>query len=284
MYKVLSIDGGGIWGIGVAKYMYNYEIQTGKKFGEQFVAFAGTSTGAIIAALLSEGYSGTEIYDLYKTMATQIFKPQPWYNKLNPYAPKYTNKDYIKILKSKLKGNMSDFVKPTFITAASSTGEQEKVFDKGDVDMPKWKAVLASSAAPTFFDPVDGHWMDGGLFANNPADCLQSGLVSSIYNGNYRMLSFGTGGTDTGKSVKNMNIVSWATYLLGGWLAKAGEASSYRVKKNIGESNFLRIKPILIKDYSMDDLAHIPEMEKVWDDAFDETFINVKMFLEGQYK
>jgi len=281
-FRVLSIDGGGVWGIGVAKFIAEYECRTGKKFCDQFHAFAGTSTGAIIAALLAEGRSGIEIYDLYKKESKNIFKKQPWYKKLNPFEPKYDNTSYIKILKRELNGNMGDYSKPVFITASKSIGEQEKVFDRGDETFPKWKAVQCSSAAPTYFDPVDNVYMDGGLWANNPCDCLQAGLVDSEINGNYKMLSFATGGNNIGKKVGKMNIATWAIYLINNWLAKSGEGASYRVKKNIGSENFLRVKPLVMndEDYPLDAVDKMQNIEDIWMREFDISFGMVKYFIE----
>lgn len=283
--NVLSIDGGGVWGIGVAKYLSNIEMETGKKINDSFAAFSGTSTGAIIAALLNEGYSATEIYRLYDENLTKIFKSQPWYNKLNPYKPKYVN-DYLKkMLQQKLKGNMSDFDKPIFIPVSCSKGTTQKVFDLGDNDMPKWKAVLASASAPTYFEPVDGMYMDGGLWANNPADVLQAGLVSSSLNGKYRMVSICSSGDDNkDKNVSKMNLLSWGKYLISDWLTGSGEGSSYRTKKNIGEENFLRIKPKTKNlNIDLDDVNKSNKIVEVWDNEYNLTKDKLKKFI-GVYR
>ena len=103
-----------------------------------------------------------------------------------------------------MKGNMSDFKVPIFIPATSSMGfVKEKIFDRGDKDFPKWKAVLASTSAPTYFYPVDQRWMDGGIFANNPSDCLEAGLCGTELQGKFRVLSFATGGEMVDKVLKN---------------------------------------------------------------------------------
>ena len=62
----ISVEGGGALGIGPLAFMCRLEQDLGKKLGDLTSAFAGTSTGSIIAAGLSEGYSAHDLYDLYK--------------------------------------------------------------------------------------------------------------------------------------------------------------------------------------------------------------------------
>lgn len=282
-YNVLSVDGGGALGKGVALWMMNYEQVTGKKFGTLFLAFAGTSTGAIIVAMLNDGYSAHDIYELYDKHLHKIFKKRWLWNPLA--CPTYDNTELKELLQDKLKGNMSDFKSPMFIPVTKSTGfVKEKVFDLGDTDMPKWKAVLASTSAPTYFYPVDKTYMDGGIWANAPHACLQAGLVNSEYDKNYRLLSFATGGEMMDKVLSNgMGVVDWAKYLTGGWITGAGEGASYQTYKNIGIDNFERIFPDYGKEVKMDDLDAMGFVERVWNDTFKETYGQTKAFLEGNY-
>lgn len=282
-YNTLSIDGGGMMGKGVALYCMQYEQLTGKKFGSNFKAFAGTSTGAIVAAMLAEGYSAHEIYELYDKHIEKIFKKRYLWNPLA--CPTYDNTELKELLKDKLYGNMSDFSVPIFITATSSKGfVKEKIFDRGDSLMPKWKAVLASTSAPTFFYPVDRQWMDGGVHANNPSDCLEAGLVGTELEGKFRVLSFATAGEMMDRDLSpNMGVVDWAKYITGGWVTGAGEASSYRCYKHIGLENFERIFPAYDREVKMDNLDDLGFVEKVWDKTFTSTFYQTKGFLEGNY-
>ena len=281
MYNVLSIDGGGVYGLGVARFILEYEKLTGQKFADKFKAFSGTSTGSIIAAMLCEGFTGEQIYTLYKENLKKIFSA-PWYYKINPFVPKYDNTYLANLLRNNLHGNMNEFTKPIFIPVSCSLGDQEKIFDKGDCDFPKWKAVLCSTSAPTYFHPIDNMYMDGGLFLNNPCAALQAGLIGTELDKNYRMLSLGTGGSTIGRLLNpNMTLVDWGKYILNEWVAKAGESSSYMVKKNIGDSNFMRLKPILTDatNYGMDDLTKLDEIENIWLNIFNESIVNLNSFI-----
>lgn len=281
MYNVLSIDGGGVWGLGVARFILEYEKCTGQKFADKFEAFSGTSTGAVIAALLCEGFTGEQIYKLYKDNLKHIFSA-PWYYKINPFVPKYDNTYLANLLRDNLHGNISEFTKPIFIPVSCSFGDQEKVFDRGDLNFSKWKAVLCSTSAPSRFYPIDNMYMDGGLFLNNPCAALQAGLVGTELDKNYRMLSLGTGGSTIGRKLDpNMTIIGWGKYLATEWLAKAGESGSYIVKKNIGAHNFMRLKPILTDatNYSMDNVSKMDDIENIWLDVFNESIERLNTFI-----
>lgn len=57
VYQGLCIDGGGILGVGAARALMEFEQESGKPIIEQFDYIAGTSTGAILAVLLSLGFT-----------------------------------------------------------------------------------------------------------------------------------------------------------------------------------------------------------------------------------
>ena len=76
MFKILSIDGGGIKGIAPASFLANIEERTGKKIIDYFDLIVGTSTGGIIALGLGLGFSAREILSLYIDNGEKIFKKQ----------------------------------------------------------------------------------------------------------------------------------------------------------------------------------------------------------------
>ena len=279
----ISVDGGGILGIGPLLFMTKIEQKTGKKISDLAVGFAGTSTGAIITALLAEGYSAHDIYELYKTKAKDIFDRYPWYKRIRPNLPKYNNEKYIKILKDKLKGNMSDFKKPIFIPSCRTDSiNPEKIFDNGDTDIPKWFAVQASSAAPTYFSPAGEkkNYIDGGLFFNNPTAVLQAGMMNTEYGNKIKILSFGTGMKNPSSSTTgDKNLIQWASYLVDDWMVKSGESSTYIAKKNIGSENIIRLAPITSKNFGLDAIDRMDEMEAIWEDYFEQTWDQVKNFI-----
>ena len=72
-FKVLAVDGGGIWGVIPALILAAIEEQTKQPIGDFFDLIAGTSTGGIIAIGLGMGMRASEILDLYVEQGPIIF-------------------------------------------------------------------------------------------------------------------------------------------------------------------------------------------------------------------
>src|SRR3546814_7956238 len=79
LFKILSLDGGGIKGIYSAQFLARceQELTTGKPLASYFDMIAGTSTGGIIALGLALGYSTSDILDFYTNDGRRIFPPLP---------------------------------------------------------------------------------------------------------------------------------------------------------------------------------------------------------------
>uniref|UniRef100_A0A8R1HYL3 phospholipase A2 n=1 Tax=Caenorhabditis japonica TaxID=281687 RepID=A0A8R1HYL3_CAEJA len=84
-------------------------------------------------------------------------------------------------------------------------------------DDPQWSAakiVRASSAAPSFFPPVDGKYMDGGLISNNPTldiltDCQRIRFANPQGPRNRIIVSIGTGALE--KKIQNLEMAAPTT-------------------------------------------------------------------------
>lgn len=269
-YLGLSINGGGALGIGPLAFMCRLEQDIGKKLGDLAVAFAGTSTGAIIAGGLNEGYSAHELYDLYRGNLKKIFTKYPWYKRLTTTCPTYDHTYLKKLLEEKFPGAISDWKKPIFIPTTHANGKSvEKVWDLGDTGVKKALCILTSTAAPTYFDGVysgKDFYLDGGLWKNSPIDVLNAGLKKSEYNGHLKILSFNTGLDTPNTLSKNQTLVGWGTYIMKEWVARAGKSGEYEVKADIGEENVAVASPSSDKKFEMDDVrdSTLDKVEKIW--------------------
>src|SRR5262245_26597874 len=82
--RILSLDGGGVRGIGSIAFLEKIEQEIEAIEGrptllaEWFDLIGGTSTGAIIASALSLGYRVADIKRLYETLAPQVFRRSRW--------------------------------------------------------------------------------------------------------------------------------------------------------------------------------------------------------------
>jgi uncharacterized protein len=203
MKKILSIDGGGIKGIIPAYQLVKLEEELEGKISDHFDLIAGTSTGAILAAGLSSGYTAQELLDLYLNEGKNIFKSS-FKQKIKSVSgligAKYADGRFEKSLRKYfgnccLKDLNTDFLAVTY----NMTDDKPRFFSTADE--PEYDVadvVRASSAAPTYFNPVDiegKQYIDGGVVSNNPAMCAYA-EAKNLYKtqaSDMFVLSLGTG-------------------------------------------------------------------------------------------
>jgi hypothetical protein len=192
---ILSIDGGGMRGVIPLQMLIYLEDQTGKPAYELFDMVAGTSTGAIIAAALGLGYSARWIMDeLYMTRLPQAFGSSSgglffWLRylltglrHLYPYRP------FLEAVKPLTQGKTVAALTHTIMFMTSVDLRTENTYyivTEGDgaqkfQDWPITGAVAASGAAPIFFPPPLGNFIDGGVGSfGNP--CLAASIEAFDY-------------------------------------------------------------------------------------------------------
>jgi patatin-like phospholipase/acyl hydrolase len=218
---ILSIDGGGIRGIIPALVVAEIEARAGKPVSELFDVVAGTSTGGILAAGLTKpapdgngpAYRAMDVVDIYYKDGPSIFEPRPWPFRLGWARPKYPLGQLERSLKRRIGGHsLSDALCEVVIPTYDVKGRQpvvftsERAYHSTVMDWPAWKVASATSAAPTYFPPVDlgdgprFSCVDGGIYANNPA-MVAVAAVSDAEAGvsprECHVVSIGTGRSET---------------------------------------------------------------------------------------
>lgn len=237
--RILALDGGGIRGavtLGFLEEMENILATRHDELGflpkdqfrlhHYFDLIGGTSTGAIIAALLAvDNYSVSQIKDLYLTLGKKIFSDRNGLNLLGKHI--YLNRKYdSEPLKEELENifgdarlgddsNQTGFCVVTKRLDTCSTwpvtnNPKAKYFERNRFLIRD--IVRASTAAPSYFEPeiIDvglgqkGIFVDGGMsIMNNPS--LQLFLAATLRGFNLRweqgedklfIVSVGTGRTD----------------------------------------------------------------------------------------
>ena len=286
----LSFNGGGALGIGPAYVLTRLEQDlNGKSICELTHAYAGTSTGAIIAGCLAEGINGHEIFKLYQDNVKKIFTKYSLIKRLNPKCPSYDNSNLKKLLKERLHGRCSEWFKPVFMPTVFMNGEsEEKVWDKGDLDTDKWFAVLSSTAAPIYFDvAIDekGHrcFCDGGLWGNDPVMALVSGLMEKGWsNKDFKVISFNTGFDVPHNDFGNKTKAEWLIYLLKVWLARSGKANYFEARAVLGKENIFRCSPKVDKELDMDDTSDktINKVIDIWSDWYEQNKKELLYFIQ----
>jgi uncharacterized protein len=175
--NVLAIDGGGIRGIIPALVLADIERRTERPMGELVDLIAGTSTGAIIACALAkpDPIPARRIAELYETEGQRIFDRSLIKRVTSADGQideRYDSSGLVDVLTRWLGGGrLPDARPPLLVTAYDLERREAMLLDAAD-DISLVDAAHASSAAPSYFEPVrlgGATLVDGGVFATNPA-------------------------------------------------------------------------------------------------------------------
>jgi patatin-like phospholipase/acyl hydrolase len=241
VFRILSIDGGGIRGIIPATILASIEERTGKPISQLFDLIAGTSTGGILALGLTKAdsmgkpeFSAQDLCQLYQRDIPDIFSsPQSWWGNL--LRPKYRSFAFQRVLKNafgefRLKNALTDVLIPCYDIEHRLPYLFKSRLAKLDTefDFQMRDVALAASASPTLFHPVqfprsrNGRaicLVDGGVYANNPALTAVS-EIKSMYPGEnqkFFIVSLGTGKTTrplTNEFISLWGYVHWSRPML----------------------------------------------------------------------
>lgn len=295
MYKILSIDGGGIRGVIPAFVLAELERAAGKPVAEMFDMVVGTSTGGIIAlGATVPGPSGNpkltaqDMVDLYADHGREIFS-RSFFDKLsNPISlldEKYDEEALEDLLKEYLGENtmLSNLIGPDVIVTAYDIEKRAPYYFKsrlaknGDYgrDHKAWVAGRCTSAAPTYFEPkllnqdhtgdqVRRALVDGGVFVNNPAMCaLAEALDQGHSLDDIMLVSLGTG-VHTRKipfrEAKDWGLAGWVAPLISVMMDGVADAAHFQLlqllKERDGVQRYYRFETALDKaSDEMDDAS-----------------------------
>lgn len=171
--RVLSIDGGGMFGVMSAVYLREIERALVERHGaavrlrDFFEIVAGTSTGSILATAVSSGMAIDRIIRLYEDRGTEIFRRKPlglsrwgWYIQGSRYSGDGLGRVLREELVSEdgqpLRMGMLDDGPLTLITAYDVLTHESVVFKSSHAHLREvelWQLVKASCSAPTYFPP-----------------------------------------------------------------------------------------------------------------------------------
>ena len=212
-FSILAVDGGGARGVYAAQILARVEDTLETKIRDCFDLLAGTSTGSIITGAAAAGIPMEEVVGLFEEGVSMYLRESAVsFTHLHLWRSKYSSRPLEKSLAKHLPDIvLRDISTPLMITCADITTGGVHVFksrylkDLGkpyerDGNVPLSDAILASCAAPTYFDPrIVGPYLlaDGGLWANNPSIIALAEALSKFKKGVEEVytLSLGTGHT-----------------------------------------------------------------------------------------
>ena len=252
-WTILSITGGGIRGIIPAEFLDKVEKRTGRPVAKLFKIVSGTSTGGILTAGLTlpnccgePAYTASQMVDLYFKEGPTIFSKslirQVW-NQFIVGGAKYSAKGIESVL-AKYFGNSlyKNQLCRTIIAAYETSLRSAWFFKNWDPDDGARKVAYvcrATSAAPTYFDPVQngatGAFIDGGVAANDPALCaLAEAILLSKPGDDFLVVSIGTGKYErpyTYKQLTGFRLWDWARSILDILMDSQPQVVNYQLEK-----------------------------------------------------
>jgi uncharacterized protein len=240
--RLLALDGGGIRGVLTLGYLAKIETTLRERHGnpklvlsDYFDLIGGTSTGSIIAAMLSLGSSVEDIQSLYLHLGREAFQLRKnWLSGLGRMlGSRFDEKPLAHLLQKHLGErtlSSPDFKTGLVIVAKrADTGSvwklvnipTQKYFDYNK-DLKLWEIVRASTAAPSYFRPhvvsdvgagESALFVDGGVSMHaNPALAMLMvatlkgfGLDWPIGEENLLLCSVGTGSGIKLSSIETLN-------------------------------------------------------------------------------
>jgi len=286
-YRVLSIDGGGIRGIVTTVMLQRLAARAGLEgFLDKVDLITGTSTGGLLALGIAHGLDLEEIRSFYELDGPEIFDDS-WLDDLLDLG-KLRGADYKtapmrRVLKRILGEDttLGRLKKRVLITAFDMDNEnpdemkrtwKPKLFHNfpgtgNDRHELAYKVGLYTAAAPTYFPSVDGY-IDGGVYANNPAMCGLAQTQDTRYRptpaiDEIVLLSLGTGTSlfyVRGKTL-DWGYVQWAKPLINLMLDGISGIADYQCQQMLRNS-YHRLAPVFPPDVSipMDGVKKIPYM------------------------
>jgi predicted acylesterase/phospholipase RssA len=196
--KALTIDGGGIRGLIPALVLAEIETRTGRPIASMVDLIAGTSTGGIIACALARPnpMPAARIAEIYVQDGPKIFERR--LAKEISSGAGYIDERYdagalVDSLRAHYGDTRLDQAAVPVILTTYDLQARETLLLRSDRDAVSMvDAVHATSAAPTYFEPVKlgaRTLIDGGVFAINPAvfAYVEAGGAPEL------LLSLGTG-------------------------------------------------------------------------------------------
>ncbi|MEM9538412.1 MAG: patatin-like phospholipase family protein [Cyanobacteria bacterium P01_E01_bin.42] len=251
VYRILSLDGGGMRGMLSAKLLYLIEreidILTGQTLQEYFHFVTGTSTGSILAAGIAIGKTGEQLVQLYRERGRDIFPYWGGKGYFSPRrlpllvqnglsAPKFSHQGLKKVLQEEL-GTQTlasihhQNVNLSLLIPAYDTDDRKPIFfktwktHKWYANLPIWEACVCSASTPTFFPTYPLRYngrtysaIDGGIGVNNPSACaIAEAIVLGYKLEEIRVLSIGTGEATRDSpydQTRHGGVTQWAARIL----------------------------------------------------------------------
>jgi hypothetical protein len=284
MYKILSIDGGGIKGVFPASFLASIEESIGDKIANYFDLIVGTSTGGIIALALGLGFSAQDILTFYEELGPDIFAKSVIPNVLRSLVfSKYNNQAlkaslFTKFGDRKLGESLNRLVIPSFNLETGKVHVYKTAhhirFER-DYKESVVNVALATASAPTYFPTHISSksipLVDGGMWANNPVGFAVVEAIGVLgWKSDYlNVLSIGCTSeplnVGLGRKVA-LGKIYWGTKITDVFMTAQSSGSLGMAQLLAGHENIVRINPIVPnKRFELDGISEISYLKGLGD-------------------
>lgn len=296
-FYILALDGGGARGIYPAQVLTNLERQLGGSVKDCFDLIAGTSTGSIIAGAAAAGMPMSEVVTLFEQEAPRIFRRRLL--RRGGFRSRYDHQLLGSVIRCHLPAKtLGEIATPLLITSSDIGSGGVYVFKSKylqevgrdyvrDGNVPLADAILASCAAPTYFDPAAvGNYLlaDGGVWANNPSIIALTEAMSAFGQGlgDVSILSLGTGHAALFyRRQRNWGaLTGWGGVKLFAYMMSAQSQASANMSKLLLQDRYLRLDPET-EHWAMDDTKHLGNLKALADRDFAANFGRIQAHIKG---
>lgn len=296
MFRILSIDGGGVRGVYPAHFLALFTAKYGS-LTNIFDLIIGTSTGAIVASAAAMNEPMTEVVSMYESRAGEIFAKKRFALK-GILRSKYRSAPIEHVLRQLFEDKTMADVPGRLIPALHRSLEWKRFVIKSpylgsfvrDSDIRLVDAVRASCAAPLYFDPVrvkEYLLADGGLWENNPSIIAYTEAVGKlgVSRDDVRILSLGTG---TGQQYYDPGARPWSWGLSTGWKRTQLIDTILNLQSTVSTNMTTLLLQGLYRRVSfeescplpLDDVSSIPRLKAKAGQAFTYQHDSIKAFLQ----
>lgn len=296
MYGILSLDGGGLRGVISLAIIERLDAAV-PEWRNKINMYAGTSTGGLIALGLAKKMTPSQIMDVYMNDGPKIFNRSLWHEISNlgdVTGPKYDSTNRMETVQRMLGNDrLSNYMSSNkdsghvVITAfdlinahatdAANRVWKPKIFHNVPTKSAKysndgseyaWKVAMYTSAAPTYFASYEG-FVDGGVFANNPAMCALAQTQDDRNDIKHQMdeiymLSIGAGARPFHLvGDESWGLAQWAPKLVDLLMDGVNEVADFQAKQLLPDDHYGRINADLAVDIPMDAVDMLGTMQRI---------------------
>lgn len=288
-YNILTIDGGGIRGIIVLKQLVKLEELLDMPLYKAFDLISGTSTGGIIAILLSCGYSAKDVLNFYVSHSKNIFKKR--FLRFGLFRPKYDDTYFNEVIKKYInETKLSESCTDSITIGYNMSTRDKLIFNSMLAKSNKMNnynltdVIRCTASAPTFFKPVllnKNYIIDGGLVINNPSLlCYDYIINSDIEYDKLNILSFSTGTQEKKLKTKLFGgLLNWIKPTIQILLTEQAQMTHYHLSqlyKKYKPGTYTRCESVIIYSDGQIDNADCENINNMLNDGV----LSVDMNLE----